>query len=396
MLARRMGRVTASAIMELIKTTAAGEYISFASGLPDPSLYPVDLLREITDAVLAEDGRAALQYGAAEGYPPLREWVAGMLRSRGLEATPEHVLITHGSQQGLDLAARALLDPEDRVVLEGPSYLAAIQAFDSYQAVYRTLPMDAGGIRVEALPALLRERPKLLYTLPNFQNPTGITMALERRQAVAEGAARAGVALLEDDAYHDLRFEGDALPPVCALAANPWAVYTGTFSKTIAPGVRVGYVWAQPELVQRLAQLKQITDLHTGSLTQRVVFQFCVRGYLEPAIRRFREAYRARRDIMLQSLETHLGGAARWTVPQGGMFIWVTLPEGRDAGDLLRRAMARGVVFVPGESFHPPNGEGAPARAGKNTFRLNFVSAGEDAIRTGVGILGEVLREGSA
>jgi 2-aminoadipate transaminase len=389
MLARRMERVTASAIMELIKTTAGGGYISFASGLPDPTLFPVETLREITDEVLRRDGRAALQYGAAEGYGPLRETVAELLRGRGLKATPENVLITTGSQQALDLVAKALLDPGDRVVIESPSYLAALQAFDSYEARYCPVRIDRAGLVAYELPPILRERPKLLYTLPNFQNPTGITMALDRRQAVAGAAAAHGLALLEDDAYHDLRYEGEPLPPVCALAENPWAVYTGTFSKSVAPGVRVGYLCAAAPLVERLAQLKQITDLHTGSLTQRVVYEYCARGLLAPGIETFRASYRVRRDAMLASLEQHVSGLATWTHPAGGMFVFVTLPPERDAGELLRRAMARGVVFVPGASFHP-DGSGA------NTFRLNFVSATEERIRHGIAILGELLREGPA
>lgn len=388
MLARRMARVTPSAIMELIKTTAAGDYISFASGLPDPSLYPVETIRELTDRVLITDGRAALQYGAAEGFAPLREYVARMLRARGLELTPEQVLITTGSQQALDLAARAFLDPGDRVVLESPSYLAAVQAFDSYEAEYRTVPMDGSGMVVDALPQVLPGS-KLVYTLPNFQNPTGLTLPLERRRALAESAARAGAAVLEDDAYSDLRYEGERLPAVCGLADNPWAVYTGTFSKVLAPGIRVGYLCGSAEVVARIAQLKQITDLHTGSLTQRVAYEFCTGGHLESACARLCGVYRARRDAMLEELEAHLGGAVHWTRPEGGMFIWMTLPEGHDASELLKRAMARGVVFVPGRSFHP-DGRGA------NTLRLNFVSAGEDQIRSGIRILADVIRESIA
>ena len=389
MLARRMERVTASRIMELIKTTAGGEYISFASGLPDPALYPVETLREITDYVLSTDGRAALQYGPAEGYGPLRELVAGILRGRGFaDATAEHILITNGSQQSLDLVARALLDDGDRVAVESPSYLAAIQTFDSYQAQYQTLAMDEGGMVAEGLGPSLRSV-KLLYTLPNFQNPTGLTLAAERRQQVAEATAAAGAALLEDDAYHDLRYDGAELPPVAALAANPWAVYTGTFSKTVAPGIRVGYLYAQPGFVQRLAQLKQITDLHTGSLTQRVAYEYCRRGCLEPGVRHFVETYRSRRDVMLAELEQRVSGVVRWTRPGGGMFIWVTLPDGADADQLLEKAMARGVVFVPGRTFHP-DGRGA------NTLRLNFVSADEARIREGIGILAEVIWESFA
>jgi 2-aminoadipate transaminase len=384
---RRMSRVSPSAIMELLKTTAAGDYISFASGLPDPDLYPFDALRAIADEVLATDGRAGLQYGPAEGHPPLRAWVAERLRARGLPATPEHVLITHGSQQALDLAARLFLDPGDRVVLESPSYLAAIQAFESYEAVYDAVPLDDNGVDAQAVVARLADRsPRLLFLLPNFQNPTGITLALERRERIAAAAARTGTPLLEDDAYYDLRYDGEPLPPLAALAPNPWAIYTGTFSKTIAPGLRVGWLYAQAPVVERLAQLKQITDLHTGSLTQRMALRFCEQGRLEPQIERLRGVYRERRDAMMDGLATELWGLARWTHPAGGMFLLLELSEDRDAAALLEAALARGIVFVPGTAFYPSGG-------GRHALRLNFVSEPPDRIRRGLGILGKLLRE---
>ena len=386
MLARRMDRVTASAIMELIKTTAKGNYISFASGLPDPTLFPVDTIREITEDVLLRDGTAALQYGPAEGHPPLREYVAQLLRTRGLNAAPENILITTGSQQALDLAARALLDPGDRVVIESPSYLAAIQAFDSYEAGYLTAPIESDGVSPCAVTRALSVGARLVYTLPNFQNPTGLSASLERRQAVAEATAAAGVALLEDDAYYDLRYEGSPLPPLAALAPNPGAIYTGTFSKTVAPGLRVGYLCAERSLVERLGQLKQITDLHAGSLSQRIVLEYCRRGHLSPGIEQFRKRYRRRRDVMLGALAEEASDLITWTRPQGGMFIFATLPEGRDANELLQKAMARGVVFVPGAGFFVDG-------RGKNTFRLNFVSADESRIREGVGILVRTIRD---
>jgi 2-aminoadipate transaminase len=381
-----MSRVSASAIMELIKTIAGGQYISFASGLPDPALFPIESLSDITQKTLAKDGRAALQYGPAEGYMPLRAMVAETLRARGLsDATAEHILITNGSQQALDLVARAFLDPGSTVLVESPSYLAALQIFDSYEAEYAVVPLDNEGMDVGLAEALIRlRRPRLLYTLPDFQNPTGITQSLARRQRLAELAVEHSVPLLEDDAYYDLRYEGDPLPPVTALARNPLAVYTGTFSKSIAPGLRVGYLYAQPELVTRLAHLKQVTDLQAGSLTQRVVLGFCERNLLAPQIQRLRQAYGARRNALLSGLEVPLTGFARWTRPSGGMFVWVTLPAQLDAAALLPDVMARGVVYVPGTGFHP-DGKNA------NTLRLNFVSADVDAIRVGAGILCETL-----
>jgi 2-aminoadipate transaminase len=389
MLATGMRRVTPSAIMELIKTTAGGDYLSFASGLPDPTLFPVEAVRAVADQVLSRDGAAALQYGPAEGYPPLRALVADLLRARGLAAAPEHLLITNGSQQALDLAARALLDPGAPVVIESPSYLAAIQAFDSYDARYLPLPLDEDGMQRDGLATALAAGPRLLYTLPNFQNPTGITLSAERRRRLAEAAARAGVPVLEDDAYHDLRYDGESLPTVCGLAANPHALYAGTFSKVIAPGLRVGYLWGAPALIERLAQLKQITDLHTGSLTQRIVHAFCLAGHLEPAIERFRSVYRRRRDALLAALAAELGDHATWTRPAGGMFVWVTLRPEIDAQELLTRALEAGVLFVPGGGFHPGGG-------GANTLRLTFVSLDEERIREGVKRLARLIRHPQA
>jgi 2-aminoadipate transaminase len=387
MFAKRIDRVTRSATMELIKTTAGKGYLSFAGGLPDPRLFPVEELRAITADVLERDGAAALQYGAAEGYEPLREVAAEILTGRGLATHSEQILITCGSQQGLDLAARALLDPGDIVVIESPSYLAAIQAFDSYGVRYATVPLDPGGMEPAAAEAALAAGAKLVYALPNFQNPTGITLDGGRRVRIAEAAARSGAALIEDDAYYDLRYEGPSLTPLCALADNPWSVYLGTFSKSIAPGVRVGYVRAAVPLIERLAQLKQITDLHSGSLTQRVVNEYCRRGLLEPGIARFRQAYAARRDAMLAALETAMPPAVTWTQPNGGMFLFVTLPETLEAETLLQQAMAQGVVFVPGRTFHPDG-------RGGNTLRLNFVSEDESRIREGMRRMGQLLREG--
>jgi 2-aminoadipate transaminase len=335
--------------------------------------------------VLTRDGRAALQYGAAEGYPPLRASVAEMLAQRGLKVTADQVLITTGSQQALDLVARALLDPKDRVVLERPSYLAGIQLFDSAEVTYQTVPMDAEGMVVDGLAAALHGA-KLLYTLPTYQNPTGLTLSANRRVELARRVVEAGVAILEDDAYHDLRYDGERLPAVSSLEKNPWAVYTGSFSKVIAPGIRVGYLCGSPEVVQRLVCLKQITDLHTGSLTQRIAYEYCARGFLEPGIQRLRDVYRARRDVMLAALQEHCSDAVTWHRPHGGMFIFCRLREPRDATDLLQFALGRGIVFVPGAGFHVNGG-------GKNTFRLNFVSADEERIRRGISILGDTIRE---
>lgn len=387
-LARRMARVASSAIMELLKKTAQGDYISFASGLPDPSLFPAEKIALITQDVLAKDAAAALQYGAADGYAPLKAWVAERLRKRGLaDATPECILITHGSQQALDLTARLFLEEGSPVLIESPSYLAAIQTFDSYEATYLPVPIDSDGMRVdEAIAEIRKTTPRLAFTLPNFQNPSGATLSLARRQALAEALAEKQTPLLEDDAYHDLRHSGESLPPVASLAPNPNAVYTGTFSKIIAPGLRVGYLYAQPPLVERLSQLKQITDLHTNSLSQRIVYQFCERGWLDPQIEFQNRVYDERRKALLEALAENLTGVAQWTQPEGGMFVLLSLPEGFDAQETLSKALKRGIVYVPAASFYPDGG-------GENSLRLNFVSASKESIRKGIASLTEAIHE---
>jgi 2-aminoadipate transaminase len=373
--------------MELLKQTAGRRLISFGSGMPDPALFPMEAIRAIAAEVLEREGDAALQYGPAEGHPPLREWVADRLRAQGLPGSAENVLITNGSQQGLDLVARLFLDPEKIVVLEDPTYLAALQIFASLETNYDINHVNGEGVEdFTGVARRLRGRPPgLFYTLPNFQNPTGVTMSLERRQLLAETAAEVGVPVLEDDAYHDLGYDSDPPPGIAALAPNSLAVTTGTFSKTIAPGLRVGYLHTSPEIVARLAQLKQLTDLQAGSFTQRIVLEFCLRGYLDRQIPHLQNVYRARRDAMLAALDEHLAGIARWYRPGGGMFLLLWLPEGIDTTALLPQALERGVVYVPGAGFHAMGG-------GENTMRLNFVTESEERIRDGIALLAEVIR----
>ncbi len=394
--ASRMARVAPSAIMALLKQAAGGGFINLASGLPDAALFPHETIRALADDVLTRDWKAALQYGPAEGHPPLRDFVAELMRRRGVAATAENLLITSGSQQALDLAARAFVERGSVVSIESPSYLAAIQTFDSYEVDYAAAPLDDDGVRDDVLIANLRHAAGsgrvFQYLLPNFQNPTGLTLSVDRRMRIAEGAADLQLPLLEDDAYYDLRYEGAALPPLAALADNPLAQYTGTFSKTIAPGLRVGWVFGSPEVIAKLAQLKQITDLHSGSLTQRLAFEFCARGHLEPQIAKLCEAYRAKRDVMLNALHRTMPDGMTWTRPRGGMFVFVTMPAGVDADVLLQRALERKLMFVPGRPFFPRNS--SSESTGGNTLRLNFVSPPSDEIARGVEVLAELLRSG--
>ncbi len=386
--AQRMNQVKTSAIMELIKLTAQPGVISFASGLPDPSLFPAADLREISNELLSHKGDTALQYGAAEGWFPLREWIAERLSTQGIPAGSENILITQGSQQSIELTARLLLNPGEVVLLENPSYLAAIQAFDICQVSYLPVPLDEEGMQVEQLPALLSSStPKLIYTLPNFQNPTGITLTAERRTRLLHCALERGIPLLEDNAYGDLRYEGEALPSLAALeGGSEIVISTGTFSKTIAPGIRVAWVYAPAPLIEKLAVVKQVTDLHTNTFVQQMVYAYCTQGKLDPQILRLRQAYKAKRDLMLKALQDHFPKDVTWTRPAGGMFLMVSLPEGMNAETVLQIALQKKVAFVPGGPFFPQGG-------GDHTMRLNFASPTLEEIEVGIQRLAEAIAE---
>ncbi len=385
--ARRARGMTGSAIRELLKLTEQPEFISFAGGLPAPESFPVAAVAAAAAAILRDRGTQALQYGATEGYRPLRELIARRTSTDAHVVAVENVLITSGSQQALDLLGKVFLDAGDRVLLESPTYLAALQAWNAYEVAYIDLPMDEAGLDPSALESTLREEPKFLYCVPNFQNPTGVTLSLERRQRLVTLAAAHGVPLVEDDPYGSLRFEGDALPSLLAIAgAAGGVIQLSTFSKTLAPGLRVGWVVAPAEVIGRLALAKQGTDLHTGTLDQYIVHELLAGGQIEAGLPAIVARYRERRDTMLAALAEHFPADVRWTRPTGGMFLWVTLPRGIDASDLLPPAVERGVAFVPGKSFFPNGG-------GENTMRLNFSNAAPERIREGIARLGSLLRE---
>jgi 2-aminoadipate transaminase len=373
--------------MQLIRVMGERHVINFASGLPDPAGFPVDVLREGVAAVLAEDWRAGLQYGEAEGYRPLREWVAADLSRRGAPTAASQVLIVSGSQQGIDLVARALLQRGDVVLTENPSYLAALQVFASYEAVVRPLPTDAEGIEVaSAADALRGAGVKLLYVMPSHQNPSGATLADGRRRPLLEAALAAGIPVLADEAYLDLRYDaGEPAPLAAALPGAP-VISVGTFSKVIAPGLRVAWLAGPEEVVLRLALLKQVTDLHANSLTQRLVHRYVSEGRLPAQVARLRAAYRDKRDVFLRALERHLAGKATWTRTAGGMFLLLRLPAGRSATALLPAALDHGVAFVPGAPFFPAGG-------GEETMRLNFVSPPLEQIEEGVARLAKAIAQ---
>jgi 2-aminoadipate transaminase len=395
--AQRTQRMTSSAIRELLKLTSRPDIISFAGGLPAPELFPVEQVRAAVDTVLTEHGTSALQYSTTEGYAPLREMITRHMARYGIEVGVENVLITTGSQEALDLIGKILINPGDRVLTETPSYLGALQAFTMYGAEYVSVPIDADGLDTSRLEDALRTGPKFMYILPNFQNPAGVTLSLPRRRALVALADRYGIPIVEDDPYGQLRYEGQHLTPLVVLDAElhdehqngryrGGVIYLSTFSKTLAPGLRLGWVVAPTEVIQRLVMAKQGTDLHTSTFDQMVAYEVARSGFIDHHVARLREVYGRRRDVMLQALEQALPPATgvRWTRPQGGLFLWVTLPEGLDASRLLEAAVEEKVAFVPGVCFHPDG-------SGRNTMRLNFSNASEAMIREGIARLGAAI-----
>ncbi len=387
-------RLRGSDIRDLLAVTARPDIISFAGGLPAPELFPVDDLRAAFDAALRDGGGSAVQYGPTEGYAPLRSYLAARLARRGIVAQPDDILITTGSQQGLDLVGKVLLSPRATVLVEEPSYVGALQAFAAYGPRVVSTSMDDEGLRVDrvasSLTSLGHDSSAILYTIPTFQNPSGATMSRRRREALLDLCAARRLPVIEDDPYGELRYEGVGLPPLRALPGGADTVYLGTFSKILAPGLRLGWVVAPRPLMARLVRAKQGADLHTDTLTQRAVLHYCLHADLDGHIARLRQVYRERRDAMLAALARHVPLEARWTRPEGGLFLWVTLPAGIDTRALLAAALEHGVAFVPGAAFHatPDGGQGGQ---GGRSLRLNFSHADPDHIDDGLRRLGEVI-----
>lgn len=382
-LARRAQRMNPSVIREILKITERQDMISLAGGLPSPDTFPVQAMREATERVLRETPREALQYAASEGYQPLRQWVADHMSRQGLKVGADQVLITTGSQQGLDLVGKILIDAGSRVAVETPTYLGALQAFTPYEPEFVAVACDDSGPLPQALSQVQGAR--FLYVVPNFQNPSGRCMGEDRRAALAAQAAALRLPVVEDNPYGDLWF--DEAPP--APLASRWSegtVYLGSFSKVLAPGLRLGYVIAPKLLVPKLLQAKQAADLHTPGFNQRVVHEVIRNGFLDQHVPTVRALYKTHRDAMRQALERHLPSGCDWTVPTGGMFFWVKLPGGLDSMALLPKAIEQGMAFVPGEPFFA----GEPQ---KNTLRLSFVTVDPERIEQGVQILGRCVSE---
>ncbi|HUJ24878.1 MAG TPA: PLP-dependent aminotransferase family protein, partial [Myxococcales bacterium] len=325
------------------------------------------------------------QYGPTEGFTPLRAWIAARMTRRGLPAQTDQVIITTGSQQGIDLVGKALLDPGDLVVVDSPSYLAALQCFTMYEARFASIPSDEEGIRVDELEAALkREKVKLIYLVPTFQNPRGTTLSMARRARIAELAREHDVTVLEDDPYGELRYRGTALPPIAGLDPRAPVIYLGTFSKTLAPGLRLGYAVGHEEMLRAMTIAKQAADLHSSSLSQRAVAHMLQTFDYDGHLRELQKIYGERLAAMLASLERSLPSGTGWTRPEGGLFVWVKLPGGLDAQDLFADALRENVAFVPGAPFFA----GEPDRG---TLRLNFSNRPPELIAEGMARLGAVV-----
>lgn len=387
-LARRTHRMESSVIRELLKLTTQPDIISFAGGLPAPELFPIQEFQEACKQVLIHHGESALQYSPTEGFLPLKRYLAEVMSKYGIWVETENILMLSGSQQGLDLVGKLFVDADSCIISSRPTYLGGLQAWNAYEAHYCTVRMDSDGMQVEEIPTILAagHQPRFIYVLPNFHNPAGTTLSLERRHRLVEIAREHDLIVVEDDPYGELRFESEDLPPLFRLAPER-TIYLSTFSKTLAPGIRLAWIVAPKPIIRRFVQAKQGADLHTGTFVQMVANDICQRGVLRQHVSRIREVYRERRDAMVEALEEYMPAGVRWTRPMGGLFLWVRTPEGIDTREFLHRATEAKVAYVPGFAFYP-EGEG-----GAHAMRLNFSNAKPDLIRTGIERLGRAMKE---
>jgi 2-aminoadipate transaminase len=392
-LAARTERIKSSAIRELLKLTQDPDIISFAAGCPAPEFFPLREIEEACRHIVRHEGAGAMQYGATEGYGPLKEYLATTMHKYGVPAVPDNVLLTNGSQQALDLIGEIFIDPGDYVLTSRPTYLGAIQAWNAYGAYYQTMNLDDDGMVVDeiehAYEKVLADSgrpPKFIYVLPNFHNPGGTTLPSERRQQLAEIATKLNLPVVEDDPYGELRYEGKDVLPICTLIPER-TIYLGTFSKTLAPGLRLGWIVCPEVLMQCFVHAKQGADLHTGTFIQYIANDICQRGLLKPHVKQLRQVYKERRDTMLDALAEFWPEGCSWTRPQGGLFLWARVPEAINTTDFFQEALSKKVAYVPGVHFYP-NQDG-----GHHAMRLNFSYSTPDLIVEGIHRLGTALKE---
>ena len=390
--ASRTTVMRSSAMRDLMAITERPEVISLAGGLPDTSTFGAQRLAAITAGMAATHAARALQYGPTEGIAAVKDCIAQVMAAEGMAVDPQDVLVTTGGQQVIDLVCKTLVDPGDVIVAEAPTYPGAVPAFSAYQADVVQIALDADGMRVDELEATLDRleaegrRPKFIYTVPTFQNPAGVTMSLPRRRRLVQIARERELLVLEDNPYGLLRYEGDPLPTLLALDGGRFVIYLGTFSKILAPGLRLGWAVAPAPVLEKLNLGKQAADLCSSTFTQYLVAAYFEHARWQDYVGSLRQLYRRRRDAMLDALEEHFPPQASWTRPQGGLFVWATLPEYLDTTDLLARALSRDVAFVPGRAAFLDG-------RGGSSLRLNFSGVTDEAIREGVRRIGEVVRE---
>lgn len=386
--ANRMNHLKASEIREILKLSERKEVISFAGGLPAPELFPIEEMKKVAVKVLEDMGEEALQYSTTEGYNPLRKQIASRMKKFGIETSAEEILITSGSQQGLDFSGKIFLNPDDVVIVESPSYLGAINAFKAYECKFVEVPTDENGMIMEELDRILNETEnvKFIYVIPDFQNPTGKTWPVERRKEFIKLANKYDVPVVEDNPYGELRFEGEIPPSIKSFDTEGRVIFLGTFSKTFTPGLRMGWVNARDELLNKYIMVKQGADLQTNSMTQRELSVFLDMYDLDAHIEKIKDVYRSRRDTMMNAMKEYFPEVVQYTYPKGGLFTWVVFPEHINARELMAEAIKRNVACVPGGSFFPNGGH-------ENTIRVNYSNMPEDKIVEGIKRLSEVIKE---
>jgi len=387
--AKRMSSIKASEIREILKVTEQDDVISFAGGLPAPELFPVDEINQASQIVLKNQGAKALQYTTTEGYAPLREWIARRMNERcGTTFDKDNILITHGSQQGLDLSGKVFLDEGDVVLCESPTYLAAISAFKAYGCRFIEIPTDENGMDMEALEDVLRNTSniKLIYAIPTFQNPTGKTWSLERRKRLAEISSNYNVAVIEDNPYGELRFEGESLPTIKSFDHSGNVLYMGSFSKILCPGFRIGWIAGDKDIIRKYVLVKQGVDLQCNTLAQMTISEYLKQYNIDEHIGKIISVYKKRRDIAVDCIERYFPDDTKFTRPEGGLFTWIELPNGLSARTMLEKCLEKKIAFVPGGSFFP-------TEAKENTLRINFSNMPEDKIEEGLRIIGGIVKE---
>ncbi len=386
--ASRMKRMESNEMAEILELAAIPGLISFAGGLPAPESFPVEQIKASAVEVMDTLGRKALQYNNSSGYKPLREWIVNRMNSTGTKVEGKDILITSGSQQGIDLTGRVFLEKDDVVFCESPSYLGAINALSAYECDFVEVPTDNEGMEMDELEKLIdkNENGKFIYVIPDFQNPTGKTWTKERRQRLLEIAKNKDLIIIEDNPYGELRYEGSNVESIKSMDTDDRVVYLGTFSKILSPGIRIGWVCAGEEIMDKYLRVKQRTDVHTNSVTQMELVNFLENNSIDDHIQELIKLYGNRRDVMVESIKEYLPKDVKVTHPEGGLFLWLELPEEINTKDMLKKAVDKNIGYVPGGAFYPNNRQ-------ENTIRLNFSNMKEDDIKKGIKILGEVIQE---